>query len=259
MQRQFAGSLVASIGYTRRETRRNIGPTNVAVPMSSYIPLTVTEANSGQRVTVYNQDPALRGKFDTVWDNTPQFDTTYNGADITVNKRLSNKWLFAGGVSVGKTTGDIYATLNTADLNNPNNAFRRGLFGNDVPFSLRLSGMYEFPYRLMTSATLQRNTGFPELTTVSVGTNTVVLTQGPQTLTVEPRGTTRLPAVNSLDLSIRRPWRVNSTTVEPRIDFYNLLNAATILGDITQLGPTYGRVNSIQRGRLIKLGLSVDF
>ena len=92
-----------------------------------------------------------------------------------------------------------------------------------------------------------------------VGTNTVVLTQGPQTLTVEPRGTTRLPAVNSIDLSIRRPWKVNTTTVEPRIDFYNLLNAATILGDITQLGPTYGRVNSIQRGRLIKLGLSVDF
>ena len=259
LQRQFAGSLVASIGYTPREPRRHIGPTNVAVPTSSYIPLTVTEANSGQRVTVYNQDPALRGKFDTVWDNTTQFDTTYNGADITVNKRLSNKWLFAGGVSVGKTTGDIYATLNTADLNNPNNMFRRGFFGNDVPFSLRLSGMYEFPYRLMTSATLQRNTGFPELTTVSVGTNTVVLTQGPQTLTVEPRGTTRLPAVNSIDLSIRRPWKVNSTTVEPRIDFYNLLNAATILGDITQLGPTYGRVNSIQRGRLIKLGLSVDF
>lgn len=50
-----------------------------------------------------------------------------------------------------------------------------------------------------------------------------------------------------------------STSIEPRIDFYNLTNAATILGRITQLGPTYGRVNSIQRGRLIKVGFSLQF
>jgi hypothetical protein len=86
-----------------------------------------------------------------------------------------------------------------------------------------------------------------------------VLTQGPQTLTVQPRGNTRLPVVNSLDMSMRRAWKIASTSIEPRIDFYNLTNAATILGRITQLGPTYGRVNSIQRGRLIKLGVSVDF
>ena len=259
LQRQFPGNMVASVGYTRRETRRNIGPTNVAVPTSTYIPLTVTEVNSGQQVTVYNQAPALRGRFDTLWANTPQFDTNYNGVDVTLNKRLSHRWLFTGGASFGKTVGDIYATQNTADLNNPNNMFRNGRFGNDVPISLRLSGVYELPYRVMVSATAQRNTGFPELTTVSVGTNTIVLTQGPQTLTVESRGTTRLPAVNSLDVSVRKPWKFASTSIEPRIDFYNLTNAATILGRITQRGPTYGRVNNIQRGRLIKLGVSVDF
>ena len=31
------------------------------------------------------------------------------------------------------------------------------------------------------------------------------------------------------------------------------------LGRVTQLGPTYGRVSSIQRGRLIKVGVSVEF
>jgi hypothetical protein len=76
---------------------------------------------------------------------------------------------------------------------------------------------------------------------------------------VDARGTARLPAVKSLDVSIRKNWRVAGTSVEPRIDLYNLTNAATILGRITQLGPTYGRVSSIQRGRLIKLGLSFEF
>ncbi len=259
LQRQFAGNIVVSTGYTRRETRRNIGPTNVAVPASSYIPLSVREVNSGQTVTVYNQAPTLRGRFDTLWDNLSQFDTNYNGLDVTFNKRMSNRWLFTGGASFGKTVGDIYSTLTTADVNNPNNTFRSGVFGNDVPFSLRLSGAYELPRRVMVSATAQHNTGFPELTTVSIGTNTVVLTQGPQTLTVESRGTTRLPAVNSLDVSVRRSWKIGTTSLEPRVDFYNLTNAATILGRITQLGPTYGRVNSIQRGRLIKLGVSMEF
>jgi hypothetical protein len=78
-------------------------------------------------------------------------------------------------------------------------------------------------------------------------------------LTVQDRGTTRLPAVNSIDVSVRRPWRIGSTSIEPRLDAYNLTNAATILGRITQLGPTYGRVNNIQRGRLIKAGVSIDF
>ena len=58
---------------------------------------------------------------------------------------------------------------------------------------------------------------------------------------------------------MRKPWKIGTTSLEPRVDFYNLTNAATILGRITQLGPTYGRVNSIQRGRLIKLGVSMEF
>lgn len=33
----------------------------------------------------------------------------------------------------------------------------------------------------------------------------------------------------------------------------------TRLSRVTQLGPTYGRVSGIQRGRLIKLGASIEF
>ena len=65
--------------------------------------------NSGRQVTVYNQDPALRGKTDILWDNVSELDTNFNGADITVNKRLSNHWSMTGGASFGKTIGDIYA------------------------------------------------------------------------------------------------------------------------------------------------------
>jgi outer membrane receptor protein involved in Fe transport len=262
VQRQIPGNIVVSVGYIRRETRRNIGVRNVAVPLETYIPLQVTEANSGKPVTVYNQAPALRGQTDYLWDNFPELDTNFNGVDITANKRLSDRWSMNGGASFGKTVGDIYATSTTVsqvDLNNPNNTFRHGVIGNDVPWSYRMSGLYEFPYEISVSATAQYYQGFPDTTTVSVGNNTVALTQGTQLLTVDPRGTTRLPAVTSLDVSVRKSWKMGGRSIEPRIDMYNLTNAATILGRIAQLGPTYGRVSSIQRGRLIKLGLNFEF
>ena len=50
-----------------------------------------------------------------------------------------------------------------------------------MPWSYRASGVYEFPYQISLSATGQYYQGFPENTTVSVGNNTVALTQGATT------------------------------------------------------------------------------
>jgi hypothetical protein len=37
------------------------------------------------------------------------------------------------------------------------------------------------------------------------------------------------------------------------------MNTATIFNRTTVLGSSYGAVNGIQRGRLIKLGMNLDF
>jgi hypothetical protein len=264
LQHQLPGGIVVTAAYVRRETRRNIGSENLAVPESTYIPLQVTEATSGRQVTVYNQDPSTRGKFDVLFDNYDDLDTDFDGVDLTVQRRLSNGWMLSGGASFGKAMGDIYCVVAyvsacSSVLNNPNFTYRSGVVGNDTPYAIRMSGIYVFPYQLWVSATAQRNSGFPENTTVLVGSNTVALTQVSQSLLVEPRATTRLPPLNSIDISVKRPFRRGAVSIEPRVDFYNLTNNATVLGRITQLGPSYGRVNSIQRGRLIKAGFNVDF
>ncbi|MCM3879438.1 MAG: carboxypeptidase regulatory-like domain-containing protein [Vicinamibacterales bacterium] len=256
VQRQFMGNLVLTVGYTHREKLGLIGSRNMAVPTSTYIPLQVTEANSGKQVTVYNQAPALRGLNDFLWNNEDALNSSYNGTDITLDKRMSNGWMMTGGVSLGKNIGDIYGT---SDLNNPNFQYRRGLQGNDVPFSLRLSGVYDLPWKISMSGTYQRQSGFPEITAVSVGNNTVTLTQGTTSVTVDPRGTTRLPDLNQLDMSFRRMFRVGNKTMQPRIDFYNLMNSATITSRNNTLGSSYFAVNSIQRGALIKVGMNVDW
>ena len=256
IQRQLPLNMVVSAGYTRREKMGNLGSRNVAVPTESYIPVTVTEANSGRTVTVYNQAPALRGRQDFVWTNAPELNSTYNGTDITVDKRMSNGWMMTGGVSIGKTIGWVGNT----DLNNPNSKeFSRGIVGNDTPFSFRLSGLYELPLAIQMSGTFQHQKGFPELTQVSVGNNTITLTQGTTTIIVEPRGTVRLPALNQLDMSFRKVFRSGGTMLQPRVDLYNMMNSATVISRVTTLGGSYGAVSNIQRGRLIKLGMHVDW
>jgi hypothetical protein len=262
IQRQLPWDVIAGITYINRQRGNEIGSRNLLAPAASYIPLRVTEAGSKREVTVYNLDPALRGKFDVLWDNYPELDTDFNGVDITFNKRLSRRWMVMGGLSLGKSEGDIYTTsgLASSDLNDPNNTFRHGLIGDDVPVAFKAFGLYQLPYGVSASASFQHFTGFPEVTTVLVSANTVPLTRVAQTLTFEPRGTTRLPDVNFIDISLRRNFSVQGRyAVEPVLDIFNLTNGAAIRARTTQLGPTYGRVSDIQRARLVKIGVNVKF
>ncbi len=259
VQRQLPRNMVLSLGYTHRQTRRNLGQRNAAIPTSAYVPVTIVEPTSGETVVVHNQKVEFRGRNDLVFDNEEALDSNYNGGDVTVQKRMSNGWSLMAGASYGRSIGDVLG----GDLNNPNGLeYRRGLLGNDVPWSYRVSGIYDLPYQIASlSGTMQYYKGVPESTTVLVGSNAVPggLTQGSQTILVQPRGTVRLPDVFSLDFSLRRVFRTGSSTFEPRIDFYNLTNEATITNWLTQLGSTYHRASTIQAGRMIKLGFNYEF
>ena len=256
IEHQLPGAIVVSAAYYHRETRDQIGSRNMAVPMESYTPMQVTEVSSGREVTVYNQSAALRGRFDVLWDNVPELDGDYNGVDLNFRKRLSNRWMVMGGVSLGREEGDIYGS---SDLNDPNFTFRRGVQATDKPRIFKVSGLYELPFTISLSGSAQYYTGNPERTTVSVGRDSATLTQVTQVITVEPQGTTRFPSVTLIDLSLKRPFRFNKGSIEPALDLFNVGNINTVTSRSTQLGPAYGRVSGIIRGRMVKFGLNVRF
>ena len=214
---------------------------NEAVQTNTYIPLQVTEVNNGKQVTVYNQAPSLRARVDNLYFNTDTANSDYNGGDITINKRLSNKWALNGGASFGKTLGDTLSQ----DLNNPNSAqFRRGLLGNDPPWSYRMPGVYQFPQDVFVSGTWQYYQGFPELPP-SPSATTRCATPGPTTL--------------SSSRAARRACRQSLVRLQPQENLQNVwmaIRAASISQHdnearsptLAQLGPTYGRISNIQRG-----------
>jgi hypothetical protein len=257
VEHQLPGGIVLSAAYYHREMKDQIGSKNMAVPIDSYTQMVVRERSSGRDVTVFNQAAQLRGRFDTVWDNLSELDGEYNGVDVNFRKRLSNRWMIMGGASFGRNEGDIYG--GGSDLNNPNFAFRRGVLGTDVPRIFKASGLYELPYAISVSGSIQYYTGQPERTTVSVGTDSATLTQVTQVITVDPQGTARLPSVTMLDMSFKRIFRFNNRSIEPALEIFNLGNINTVTSRSSQLGPAYGRVSNIIRARMAKFGLNIRF
>jgi hypothetical protein len=47
--------------------------------------------------------------------------------------------------------------------------------------------------------------------------------------------------------------------LEPRLDIYNILNAATVNDRIQQLGPSYHNVIDLLGARMIKLGANFNW
>jgi hypothetical protein len=256
-QQQLQGALVVEAGYYYRAHRNLIGFTNLAVPTAGYVPLSVTEVNSGQPVTVYNQSAATLGKIDNLYANQPALDNSYNGVDVTLTKRMSNRWMALGSLSVGKNVGDVYG--GTEDLNNPNFTFRNGLLTNDRHVFFKMSGAYQLPLEFTVAANAQYYSGYPELTTVLVNSQTVKLTQVSQSIVVQPSGTIRQPSATIVDLNVQRPIKIGRMRLAPRVDIFNLLNASGIQSYIPQLGPSYGNAITILDGRLIKFGVNVNW
>jgi len=261
LEQQLGKGLMFAGAYTYRGRRQLVGATNLAVPTTSYIPLTVTEVTSGRSVTVYNQSPGLIGQFDVYYDNHPELDDSYHAVDLTVEKRMNDRWMITGAVSFATSEGDINTEggQNVADLNNPNFMFRRGPEPGTVGRSLKVAGVYELPKGVTLSADAVYFEGVPQRTTVRVSSNTVKLTQNNQTLDVAPFGAVRTADVKMMDLRITRRVTTGTLRIQPKMEIFNLFNAGVITQRVTQLGPSYGNALAFLGARLIKFGATVEF
>lgn len=257
LQRELLRNTVASVGYVHRQTRRNIGSQNTAVPLEAWgAPITVTEVNSGEVVQVWRRPSTASAN---LFYNHPDFDTNYHGVDLSVNRRMNSGWM----LMTGGTFGVSRSATRGGNRNDPhivNNFDENPLTSTDRPWSLRASGSYELPYGIFMSGTFQLQAGAPETTTIQVTNQTISLPQGNQTVWFQPPGTVRDPNVVQLDLNIRKVWRFAAgKSITPRLQIFNVTNEATIDGRVTQLGPTYHRTSSIQRARLINMALDLTF
>jgi outer membrane receptor protein involved in Fe transport len=67
------------------------------------------------------------------------------------------------------------------------------------------------------------------------------------------------PRYTLVDLRLSRTIGIGRLRLQPRIDVYNLFNAATVLSQNTRLGATFRQPLEIVAARFVKVGVQVDF
>jgi len=208
--------------------------------------------------------------------------SVFNGVDFTTNARFGNGGFVTGGISIGRTVTDNCDVV----ANLPEAGAGPGQTGTNTchvqpPWSastdFKLSGSYRLRGDVQGSANYQNSPGIPTLSVWNAPNSVIAPVLG-RNLSACRAGLTaaqctaslgvalvptnslyREARFNLLGLAVNRNFRFGQTSIRPRFEIGNALNANTV----TTINPTYGSTWQAVRGvitpRTAKLALQMDF
>lgn len=280
VEHQLIPELSVGVSYHRRQHRDGLGLIDRARPASAYTPLTFTyeDVQRGtQSMTVYNLDPALRLLRDRFITNVDALESNYNGVQFDVQKRMSNRWQLLSGLSIQKHRGFFHDGTYTnpgaaTDHNNPNYRLNRdnGAIFTDLPWTVTLSGSYVALYDIVVSGKYTARAGDPLTRTIAVtsggatqgrfSTGATALTQGTDTVYVQPRGDERAETVSKfVDIRFAKRFPLGTSRLEATLDIFNLLNANHVQLQTEAIGAAIGRPTRILAPRIVRFGITARF
>jgi hypothetical protein len=190
----------------------------------------------------------------------------YNGVDLTVTKRFSNKWMMNASLTVQDRKDHNITTI--GDRSN-DDKFEGKTTGTH--YIMKLNGMYALPKGFNASANLQVQEGgnrgifLDGPQTRSGGLNaagTALLNLGALNFTAYENGSQRLPLVHLLDAQVTKSidLRGGKNRLSLIFSAFNVLNANTIRGRNNDLNSAnYDRVTSILSPRVGRVQASITF
>ncbi len=263
IDRELFGNVRVGVVYFHRTNRKEIGYRNESVPPSAYTEHTVAvpggEQGPGGTATFYDMDPAYLGLKDFVYRNEELLDTTFNGVDINIKKRMSNRWAIMGGLTFGANRGGVMSS----DLNDPNIylVYPQGIVGNDAKFMTKFSGTYMAPWDITISGTVIYNNGYPYQSQYRITRSLYPdLTRSSQVVTLSERGEERFDNVFMVDVRFSRPFDLGGGRyIEPQIELFNINNTDAVTRTTTYVGSAWLRPAEIIAPRIIRFGFSLRF
>jgi hypothetical protein len=287
-ERELTNNLGFSALWLQRWFNDQTLDSNVGIPTSAYAarafndpgPDNVITTADDRQVTFYDVIAAYRGKDAFLHTNFPGTQR-YRGLELTLNKRMSDRWQLSGSYVWSRLDGDFI--LDPTDPNNlvPAVATGRGPgtvagqtgsgTSNDQPHAFKLIGSYQAPFGVNFGVNFQAVSGLPRDRTLSVP-----LAQGSTTYRVEERGTYRADTLNLLSIKVDKTFRFHDhARVSLFVEVHNALNsnaAQASFGTLTQsyasqeafdarrsLDSYFGRVQEILAPRIAKLGVKYEF
>ena len=256
VQQQLLPGLAANLAYYHRRFGNLTWTNNRAVRQSDYNPFTIASPIDGQRITMYNLAAAKRGVIDNVIEFAPGNRQVYDGLDVTVTGKFGRGGLVNGGISMGRTDTESCTAFDPNTL----------LFCKVSP-SFTAENVYKgivahpLPYGIQGSLVFQSFAGPRILAnyTVTSAIAGVPHTNGTVTIPLVEPGSQYGERSNRVDVRITKLWTAGRKRVEPIVEVFNLLNASPVLGVNTTYGPTWQRPTATALGRMLKVGVRVDF
>jgi hypothetical protein len=281
VQRELRPGIGLNLGYFRTWYGGFLATENTLISAADFDEFCFTAPtdsrlpHSGERLCgLYDLKPAKFGQVDnlvTQQSNFGDHTRVYNGFDATMSARFGGGAQVSGGLSIGRTVDD-----NCVVVDSPQDA--RADFCTTEPSwgsgtQLKFLAVYPLPWDLQTSVIYQNFGGVENTPTITL-TNAQIapslgrnLAQCGATATctatvsvpLEPPGTMWERRLQQVDVRFSRTFRVQDFRLRGNLDVANLFNASNVLSLQRQFGTTYLNALQIMGGRLVKLGLQVDF
>jgi len=197
---------------------------------------------------------------------TPQYQV-YNGVDLTLTKRFSNRWQANVAVTL-QNNPQYYPNYSTT---NPTGyEFFDGMT-SELKYLIKASGAYQLPWDVMLAGNLNINQGATRFLSIN-GPGQVyggVTTTGAAnpitytTLSFENDGNTRQKATQLLDLSAQKVinFRGGKNRLKLMLDCFNVFNTNTILSysSNNRSNAAFTSPSSIVPPRVFRIGGSISF
>ena len=163
----------------------------------------------------------------TLITNDPNVLQSYKGLEITLTKRLSNRWqMLAGYTGAKNRLSNVTVDTSPNFLINANGNITNAA-NADRPNQFKLTGMYILPWHdVILSGNFRSQQGPPVTRQIS----RALAIGASQTINLEPLGSTRIGTLTTIDLRVGKLFRFNTRSLETSLDFDNLANADTVWG-----------------------------
>jgi hypothetical protein len=278
--RELIPNLAFNVAYTFHSSSDIPGwNPRVGLTSADYAAGPVVTAN-GYSARVYSPSAA---KIDAsngarILSNRPDYHTTYNGLELSLNKRLADRWfsrvafswnnyvehLGAGAVQ-NPTTNDVTgATFSGPQVDGGQYAPRSGGSGKgdifyNAKWQINANALYQLPMGFEVGGNLFGRQGYarPFVLRLTGGGDGAfrVLATGTEL------DTTRYPSLWDLDLRLAKNIKITGPLVfNIAADLFNVMNSATELGRNRQLNSAaFGQLNDILSPRIARITVGIKF
>jgi hypothetical protein len=261
---------------------------NRAVSAADFDAFCVTADGGGYQVcNNFDVKPSKFGQTDFFVTQASHFgeaSKVYSGMQAVVNGRFGQGGFFTGGVAGGRTTWDSCAFRSRPDVTvalpgfgalpttqAPQYCHATSSWSADT--QVKFTAGYTLRWGIQTAAVFQNLPGVDSPVTLLVPNATAAATLGRNlsacgataacTASIIVPITAPLSTAEErqtqLDLRFSKRMSVGQTQVRPRVDVYNVLNANSVQSLTTRYGPTWLTPGEILSGRLVKIGVQLEF